>query len=100
MIEEDRSPGQIVGVLCKEGIRICKQTIYNHVHADPTGKLAKHMSHELKYTRRMKKQRLTGEAISRTVQAYMNGLQKQTGNVSGIGKWIRLRIHTAMRFLP
>ena len=54
MIEEDRSPGQIAGVLCKAGTHICKQTIYNHVHADKTGRLAGHMPHELKYIRRMK----------------------------------------------
>ena len=49
MIEdEDWSPSQISGLLRKEGIRICKQTIYNHVHADPTGRLLKHMPHELK----------------------------------------------------
>ena len=59
MIEEDWSPGQIAGVLRKEGIRICKQSIYNHVHADTTGKLAKHMPHELKYTHRMKHNRPT-----------------------------------------
>ncbi len=52
MIEEDWSPGQIAGVLCKEGTHICKQTIYNHVHADTSGKLVRHMPHELKYNRR------------------------------------------------
>ena len=52
IIEEDWSPAQIAGVLKKEGIHICKQTIYNHVHADTTGKLASHMPHELKYTKR------------------------------------------------
>lgn len=50
--EEDWSPAQIAGVLGKEGIRISKQTIYNHVHADTTGKLRPHLPHELKYTRR------------------------------------------------
>ena len=59
MIEEDWSPGQIAGVLRKEGISICKQTIYNHVHADKTGKLARHMPHELKYNRRARLQRPT-----------------------------------------
>ncbi|WP_373731254.1 IS30 family transposase [Bacteroides heparinolyticus] len=59
MIEQDWSPGQISGVLRKEGIRICKQTIYNHVHADTSGRLAKHMPHELKYSRRMRKQPVT-----------------------------------------
>ena len=59
MIEEDWSPAQIAGVLRKEGIMICKQTIYNHVHADTTGKLAPHMPHELKYAKRVKAQRPT-----------------------------------------
>lgn len=54
IIEEDWSPGQIAGVLRKEGIRICKQTIYNHVHADKTGKLVSHLPHELKYNKRAK----------------------------------------------
>ena len=31
----------------KEGIHIAIQTIYNHVHADASGRLAKHMPHEL-----------------------------------------------------
>ena len=47
MIEEDWSPSQITGVLHKEGIHIAIQTIYNHVHADASGRLAKHMPHEL-----------------------------------------------------
>lgn len=59
IIEEDWSPAQIAGVLRKEGIHICKQTIYNHVHADPTGRLVSHMPHELKYTKRTKALRPT-----------------------------------------
>ena len=59
MIEEDWSPAQIAGVLRKEGTHICKQTIYNHVHADRTGKLAGHMPHELMYNRRARRQRPT-----------------------------------------
>ncbi len=54
IIDEDWSPAQIAGVLRKEGIHIVKQTIYNHVHADRSGKLAAHMPHRLKYTRRTK----------------------------------------------
>ena len=54
ILTEDWSPSQIAGVLRKEGIHIVKQTIYNHVHADSTGKLRPHMPHELKYTRRCK----------------------------------------------
>lgn len=52
IIQEDWSPAQIAGVLGREGIRIAKQTIYNHVHADTTGKLRPHLPHELKYMRR------------------------------------------------
>lgn len=59
IVEEDWSPAQIAGVLRKEGIHICKQTIYNHVHADPTGRLVSHMPHELKYTKRTKALRQT-----------------------------------------
>ena len=59
MIEADWSPGQIAGVLAKESMHICKQTIYNHVHTDTTGKLTAHMPHELKYKRRMKPRRPT-----------------------------------------
>ncbi len=60
MIEdEDWSPSQIAGVLRKEGVHICKQTIYNHVHADATGRLAAHMPHMLKYTKRVKALRPT-----------------------------------------
>ena len=60
MIEEEEwSPAQIAGVLRKEGIYIAEQTIYNHVHADTTGKLALHMPLGLKYTRRAKTLRPT-----------------------------------------
>lgn len=59
IIEEDWSPAQIAGVLRKKGVNICKQTIYNHVHADSTGLLASHMPHELKYTKRIKSIRKT-----------------------------------------
>lgn len=59
IVENDWSPAQIAGVLRKEGIHIVKQTIYNHVHADTSGKLAAHMPHELKYTRRIRAQRPT-----------------------------------------
>ena len=55
LVDDDLSPGQIAGVLRKESIRICKQTIYNHVHDDKSGKLAQHLPHKLKYTRRARK---------------------------------------------
>jgi len=59
IMEQDWSPAQIAGVLRQRGVHICKQTIYNHVHADRTGRLAKRLPHQLKYTRRMKKLRPT-----------------------------------------
>ncbi len=43
--ENDWSPEQISGVLLKENIRISKQCIYNHIHKDTTGELAKHCRH-------------------------------------------------------
>ena len=59
IIDEDWSPAQIAGLLRKEGIHIVKQTIYNHVHADTSGRLAQHMPHELRYTRRVRASRPT-----------------------------------------
>ena len=59
IIDDDWSPAQIAGVLRKEGIHIVKQTIYNHVHADTSGRLAPHMPHELRYTRRVRVSRPT-----------------------------------------
>lgn len=59
IVDEDWSPAQIAGVLRKENIHIAKQTIYNHVHADTGGKLAAHMPHQLKYTRRLMPARVT-----------------------------------------
>lgn len=59
IVDEDWSPAQIAGVLGREGIHIAKQTIYNHVHSDATGRLRPHLPHELKYTRRSKAMRQT-----------------------------------------
>lgn len=59
IVEEDWSPAQIAGVLRKEGVHIAKQTIYDDVHADTSGRLRPHLPHELKYTRRCKAQRPT-----------------------------------------
>lgn len=57
--ELEWSPSQIAGVLCKEGVHIVKQTIYNHVHADKTGRLASFMPNWLKYTKKTKRIRPT-----------------------------------------
>ena len=53
IIEEQWSPRQISGVLKKEGIG-SHQSIYNRIHADASGELARHTRHKLKYRRRPK----------------------------------------------
>ena len=57
--EEQWSPAQIAGHLRQRGVSVCKQTIYNHIHADPTGVLAQNTRHKLKYKRRQGKLRPT-----------------------------------------
>ena len=52
IVDEGWSPTQAAGVLRKKGTPIYKQTIYNHVHADTSGRLACHLPHRLKYNRR------------------------------------------------
>lgn len=59
LLQDDWSPAQIAGVLSRKGAHVCKQTIYNHIHKDPTGELAKHLPHRLKYTRRQKTRPVT-----------------------------------------
>ena len=53
--EEQWSPAQIVGILAKEGTHISKQTIYNHIHADRSGRLLANTRHRGKYNRKTKK---------------------------------------------
>lgn len=55
--EEQWSPAQIVGTLAKEGTRISKQTIYNHIHADSSGRLLANTRHKGKYNHKTKKER-------------------------------------------
>ena len=54
IIEEQWSPRQILGVLKKEGVCVSHQCIYNMIHADASGELARHTRHKLKYRRRPK----------------------------------------------
>ena len=54
IIEEQWSPRQISGVLKKEGVCVSHQCIYNLIHADASGELARHTRHKLKYRRRPK----------------------------------------------
>ena len=51
IIEEQWSPRQISGVLKKEGVDVSHQCIYNIIHADASGELARHTRHKLKYRR-------------------------------------------------
>ena len=95
MIEEDWSPLQIAGVLHKEGIHIAIQTIYNHVHADASGRLAKHMPHELKYTKRVKATRPTKATNMPIAQASTTVPRRRTAHASAIGRWIPSWILTA-----
>lgn len=55
IVEEQWSPAQISGVLRKEGTRICKQTIYNHINQDPTVRLLANTRHKGKYHRKARK---------------------------------------------
>ena len=45
------------GVLKKEGIDVSHQSIYNLIHADASGELARHTRHKLKYRHRPKYKR-------------------------------------------
>ena len=45
------------GVLKKEGIGVSHQSIYNLIHTDASGELARHTRHKLKYRRRPKYKR-------------------------------------------
>ena len=50
IIEEQWSPRRISGVLKKEGVSVSHQCIYNLIHADASGKLARQTRHKLKYS--------------------------------------------------
>lgn len=55
IINDQWSPRQISGYLrVNEGIRVSHQSIYNIIHNDTTGKLAKHTRHKMKYRHRPK----------------------------------------------
>ena len=58
IIEEQGSPLQISGVLKKESVSVSHQCIYNLIHADASGELARHTRHKLKYMNRPKRKPL------------------------------------------
>ena len=50
IINDQWSPRQISGYLRRnEGIKVSRQSIYNIIHNDTTGELAKHTRHKMKY---------------------------------------------------
>ena len=59
IINDQWSPRQISGYLRKnEGIKVSHQSIYNIIHNDTTGELAKHTRHKMKYRHRPKSKHL------------------------------------------
>ena len=46
------SPAQISGYLRKEGVNISHETIYKHIRADESGKLAANCRHKMKYKKK------------------------------------------------
>ncbi len=55
IVNDQWSPRQISGYLrVNEGIKVSHQSIYNIIHNDTTGKLARHTRHQMKYRRRPK----------------------------------------------
>lgn len=64
IIDDQLSPAQIVGVLRKEGTRISEQTIYNHIHADKSGKLLENTRHKGKYNRKSEPKKRQAKATN------------------------------------
>ena len=84
IIEEQWSPRQISGVLKKEGVSVSHQCIYNMIHADASGELARHTRHKLKYRRRPKHKPFP----IASERAFTRVPSKQTENALGILRWI------------
>lgn len=66
IVDEDKSPGQITGVLRKEEIHIVKPTIYNHIHADGRERLTLHTLNKLKYRKIVKFVQQTKATVGHT----------------------------------
>lgn len=89
--EEQWSPAQIVGTLAKEGTHISRQTIYNHIHADKSGRLLANTRHKGKYNRKTKKNvNPPRPPTFRTAPVSTTGPWKPTVRVSVTGRWISL----------
>lgn len=84
IIEEQWSPRQISGALKREGVSVSRQSIYNIIHADKTGKLASHTRHKLKY-RRSPKYKASPIACRTSIHQRP---KEANGKRFGILKWI------------
>ena len=84
--EEQWSPAQIVGTLAKEGTRISKQTIYNHIHADRSGRLLANTRHKGKYNRKAKKERKPTRATNIPNRTSIHDRPKEADG-SRFGDW-------------
>ena len=84
IIEEQWSPRQRLGVLKKEGVSVSHQCIYNLIHADASGELARHTRHKLKYRRRPKHKPFP---LPRE-RAFIRVPSRRTENALGILRWI------------
>ncbi len=84
--EEQWSPAQIVGVLAKEGVRISRQTIYNYIHADKSGRLLANTRHKGKYNRKSKKERRPTKATNIPNRTSIHDRPKEADG-SRFGDW-------------
>ncbi len=84
IVNDQWSPRQISGYLrVNDGIRVSHQSIYNIIHDDPTGKLAGHTRHKMKYRHHPK----GGIFLSRTGCASMRETRKWTGRDLETLRW-------------
>ena len=84
--DEQWSPAQIAGTLAKEGTRISKQTIYNHIHADKSGELLANTRHKGKYNKKSKKERKPTKATNIPNRTSIHDRPKEADG-SRFGDW-------------
>ena len=84
IIEEQWSPRQISGVMKKEDIGVSHQCIYNLIHADVSGELARHTRHKLNIGADPN----TNVLPLPRERAFTRVPSRQTENALGILRWI------------
>lgn len=84
--DEQWSPAQIVGTLAKEGTRISKQAIYNHIHTDKSGELLANTRHKGRYNRKSKKERKPTKATNIPNRTSIHD-RPEEANGSHFGDW-------------